>query len=910
MRSRFRFLTLLLSIALPAGAAPTTPTFLQAWGSAGSAPGQFLGPGGTAVDADGNVYVTDSGNHRVQKFSRSGALILTWGSFGTGDGQFNGPWGIAVDRSGNVYVGDLNNHRIEKFTSQGVFLTKWGAFGSGNGQFNGPYGVATDADGNVYVSDNANSRVQKFSSSGSYLAQWGSVGSGDGQLSSPYGVATDPAGNVYVADYNNNRIQKFSGSGTFLLAWGSPGSGDGQFNGAYAISCDPVGNVHVVELAGNRVQKFDAQGAFLAKWGSGGGGNGQFDTATGIASDAASNLFVADFGNHRVQRFSSAGATFEATKHTFAFAFGSQGSGNGQFLNPVTVATDAGGNVYVAGGNNPWVQKLTPAGGFILKWGTNGTGNGQFGGTYGVATDAAGNVYVVDHPNNRIQKFTSAGAYLAQWGSGGNGNGQFALPLGVAVDPSGNVYVTDANNSRVQKFTSNGAYLTQWGTAGNGPGQFNGLNLIAADATGVYVTETGNDRVQKFSFAGAFITQWGTVGNGPGQFTDPEGIAVDPAGHVYVADANAARIQKFTNTGTFLAQWNMASGTNTVVPQGLAVDAQGSLYAVDWLNHRVQKFGAPPSIGVVADVGNDQGRQARIRILRASLDVAGSGAPITGYEVYRRVNPFAAPLHGPVSFARVSTPHKTQLAGWTWLLTVPAHGESEYNAVVPTTIDANASSLEFSSFFVRAATSDPFLFYDSITDHGYSIDNLPPPTPSPFNGFFAGSATYLSWGGANVPDLAGFRLYRGASADFVPGPVNLLVETSNTQYADSGPSGGYYKLAAVDWNGNVSPFAVLTPAQTLDAPGDRPWTFALSPIQPNPTRSGALVAHVTLPVAGHARIELIDASGRKVAGRTLATAGAHAVDFTEGGRRLEPGLYWVRLVQGRQSCVRRVVVVE
>jgi DNA-binding beta-propeller fold protein YncE len=109
---------------------------------------------------------------------------------------------------------------------------------------------------------------------------------------------------------------------------------------------------------------------------------------------------------------------------------------------------------------------------FITSWGSYGSGNGQFLYPFGVATDAAGNVYVVDTDNNRIEKFTSDGTYLTQWGTIGILNGQFGYPVGVATDAAGNVYVTDPFNYRVQKFTSDGTYVHQWGTQGTGIVQF------------------------------------------------------------------------------------------------------------------------------------------------------------------------------------------------------------------------------------------------------------------------------------------------------------------------------------------------------------------------------------------------------------------------------------------------------
>jgi sugar lactone lactonase YvrE len=119
-------------------------------------------PTGVAIDGSGNVYVVDSDNNRIQKFTGTGSFVTKWGVSGSGDGQFNSPSGIALDASGNVFVADSYNHRIQKFSNTGGFLAACGTFGAGNGQFNEPWGVAADGGGNVYIADTFNSRIQKF----------------------------------------------------------------------------------------------------------------------------------------------------------------------------------------------------------------------------------------------------------------------------------------------------------------------------------------------------------------------------------------------------------------------------------------------------------------------------------------------------------------------------------------------------------------------------------------------------------------------------------------------------------------------------------------------------------------------------------------------------------------------------
>src|SRR5262249_35708988 len=142
-------------------------------------------------------------------------MVSKWGSLGSGDGQFNYPGGVAVDGSGNVFVGELGNNRIEKFTTSGAFLLTFGwavqdgmaavetctaargagIAGSGDGQFAGPYGVAVDGSGKVFVVDRVNNRIQTFTNTGTFLTKWGTAGTGDGQFTYPAGVAVDASGN-------------------------------------------------------------------------------------------------------------------------------------------------------------------------------------------------------------------------------------------------------------------------------------------------------------------------------------------------------------------------------------------------------------------------------------------------------------------------------------------------------------------------------------------------------------------------------------------------------------------------------------------------------------------------------------------------------------------------------------------
>jgi len=138
--------------------------------------------------------------------------------------QFDLPFGVEADSSGNVFVADTRNDRIQKFTNTGTFIRKWGSTGFGNGQFSNPGGVAVDSSGNVFVANIFNERIQKFSNTGTFINKWGSEGTGDGQFDNPIDVAVDSSGNVFVADTFNNRIEKFTNKGTFIRKWGTLGA--------------------------------------------------------------------------------------------------------------------------------------------------------------------------------------------------------------------------------------------------------------------------------------------------------------------------------------------------------------------------------------------------------------------------------------------------------------------------------------------------------------------------------------------------------------------------------------------------------------------------------------------------------------------------------------------------------------
>jgi len=149
------------------------------------------------------LFVTDTGNHRVQKFDTEGTALLEFGGFGDADGLFNNPWGVTSDGT-FVYVTDTGNHRVQVFDLDGNFRYSFGSQGSLEGLFDQPRGIAIK-NGWLYVVDTNNHRVQVFTSTGIFVMSIGQQGSGDGQFETPTGCAIDGSF-FYVDDRGNSRI--------------------------------------------------------------------------------------------------------------------------------------------------------------------------------------------------------------------------------------------------------------------------------------------------------------------------------------------------------------------------------------------------------------------------------------------------------------------------------------------------------------------------------------------------------------------------------------------------------------------------------------------------------------------------------------------------------------------------------
>lgn len=275
-----------------------------------------------------------------------------------------------------------------------------------------------------------------------------------------------------------------------------------------------------------------------------------------------------------------------------AFVRAITGEGDHRIDQPGNIKFDAQGRLLVPNGDGR-ILIFNRDGSFAEAWGSAGSGDGQFNfDTFGdVAFGRDGSIYVLDTGNHRIQKFDKNRRFVKAFGSSGTGDGQFLKPIALAIGLDGVLLVADNDGNRIARFWPDGSWAGSIGAAGSGPGQFiRPIDVVVDDAGRIWVTEEGGGRVEVFDAAGTFLYQFGGKGSRPGQFQVPANLAVDGHGHVFVSDGT--RVVITDERGTYLAEWGEKGNGDGQFSSsgGVLLDGAGNIFVMDYDNNRIQVF--------------------------------------------------------------------------------------------------------------------------------------------------------------------------------------------------------------------------------------------------------------------------------------------------------------------------------
>lgn len=502
-------------------------------------------PVGSTVDDSGNVYVVDSSQHRIFKFTPSGQLLLSWGVIGEADGQLNRPVDIVVGSDDHLFVLDAGNNRVQKFDTNGNHLLSFGSTGINNGEFMAPTAITADGDGHIYVSESGLfARVQKFNLMGGFVDKFGGI-SGAGALLAPKGLAITSDNTLLIADQQKGVVLEYSDTGLFLQEFSTVSNGINSFelSGPCDVAVDGQGTVYILD------QQSDGQMLY--------------------STNADYVLMDINFGN---------------------------GSDDGgiPFFGVNSIGIDSSrSRVFVTDGGFGGLIRLTSELESLWRVGSNSlSGIGQLGQPGGVAVGPESRIYISDQTNQDIKVFSSALAYANVTFSGAaSGDGVIEDPGPLAVDDEGEIVFLDAQQS-IKRFDSNGL-LADINRASSGQS----FREIYMEPDGSLWITIQNDGEPTTGGALHLSDNFGIIGSFPliSGLINPFGVTRNANGDVLIADVSRNNIFRFSYTTDLTAINGFAAPKDVPTqmddPHGIARDHRGNILVVDRRNHRILKYG-------------------------------------------------------------------------------------------------------------------------------------------------------------------------------------------------------------------------------------------------------------------------------------------------------------------------------
>jgi sugar lactone lactonase YvrE len=600
----------------------------------------FSAPEDLFIDANGNQYIVEQGNHRVVRINTDGTTQIVAGGNGPGvnPNQLNNPVNVHVDANGNVFVVDLSNHRVMRWapgatTGTIVAGSITGVSGSATNRLSSPVGLAFDSQGRMYVADFDNHRVMRYvlgSLTGTIVAGNGTAGAALNQLNAPRRLFIDALNNLYVGDDGNARVLKFPANSTSSTSGVKVAGGNGhggqlrQINNPISdIYVDVAGNVYLSDYSNERIVRWrpdSIQGELIV------GGNGygwnlnQVSRPTGLHVTSKGDIFVLQRDHARLLKFSINNlyndtiTPLNPGAYTVKFEnkqIGCPITSSVITINKPNVSLTSSAGAYVCDGSPTTLTTNTNAA-YTYQWKKNNT----------TIAGATFNSYAA----------SQAGTYQVIVG---DANGCYDSPATFTINPMPTVGITSSGNcandtlftslpdssvSRIDWY-NNGNLIKSKNTSYNtdaevimNSGMSNGLGLnwpmdVVVDKLGnYYYSEFENHRVIRVSHDGLHVdvvAGGNGAGTGLNQLNRPIGITIDKDFNLYIADSENHRVVKWSQnstTGTLIAGVSGSLGTTVSrlnFPYDVELDELGSVFIADYNNHRVLKWTIGQSSGVV-----------------------------------------------------------------------------------------------------------------------------------------------------------------------------------------------------------------------------------------------------------------------------------------------------------------------
>ena len=566
----------------------------------------FKHPKGITIDEDDNIYLTDINTHKIYKFNNNGNLIWERGGYGKNNGQFSNPNGICYDsNSKSLFIADSVNKRVQKFSINGEYLLEVG----GSDGFQSPYRVVKDNSGVIYVSDGPSNRhngIIKIDDNGQIIG----VHKVDGMTTVATSIALDSLGHLYVAFEYENKIIRLEPNGSIDEAWNQAfkdfvinrpkkiciDSNDNAFllyyfGGDYriiridsslnisdsialiqkgypeSIHADDEGNIYVLykpyskqsnDYAG--VQKLDSDGNLLIDYASSFG----FKYPVAMTPDSQGNLLVLDNALEQIILLSPDGSVQGNWSDNIAT--------KSILKNGVDVFHDKQGNIYIPGYlYPPRVHKIN-----VDNWSENTiSGKNVFQQPIDITSDGKGAIYVADWKGRdgiTVHKMNEHGKILDQLTINDVASTVFYLN----IDLANNIYICDSFKGNVIKIDTSGKRITDWESTFNSNAQTDSTGGIAFDRyNNIYLVDSGKGLLRKFDYQGVLLET--LTGSSP--FESPRSLTIDENDNLYVIDNAKNAIIKLSQTGNVI--WSIKGGETFINPIDITYDNDQYLYLLD-----------------------------------------------------------------------------------------------------------------------------------------------------------------------------------------------------------------------------------------------------------------------------------------------------------------------------------------